>query len=419
MTTAIWIEAFSRLVAMGATPLVAQDDSRLTDRMSLAPIGASALVAGYDDHFFLQSSDGQNRLEFGALLQVNGTAFERGLHGRDSDLFLRRFRLEIGGRIDGDWLFNLEPKFTEHEVEFEEAWIGCEPENGLTLMAGRMKEPFSFEEARPLKHIAFVNLSALNQFVPAEGHGVTLHGKARDESTEWGAALYQGGEEGLNGGSEAALRGVVRPFVRGVSALRRLQLGAAATWGRDDESLAGVELKNEARVPWATLDPAAADGDRVRLGLEAAWWHGPVELSAEAMRMDRRIEGALGEELARLQGWYAAAAWVVTGEARTVNAMKPARPFVLHGARDPGAVELAARVSRLQVGDGFVESGALAIGSDPRRVTSFDVGINWYLTWHARLKLHGLLTRYAEPVALAGHATDDEKALLLQLQLHF
>lgn len=378
------------------------------------------MTGGYDDKFFLQDQAGENRLEIGGLLQVNATFFERGLHGRDSDVFLRRFRLEIGGRIDGDWLFNFEPKFTEHDFDMEEAWIGCEPESGLLAMAGRMKEPFSFEEERPVKHVAFVNLSLMNQYVPAEGHGLTLHGRPRDGAWEWGAAIYQGGEEGMNGGSEGAGRLVVRPFSNGAPAWRRLQFGAAATVGRNDDPLGGVDWITEARVPFATLDPLAeADGEHLRLGVEAAWWTGPVELSAEWMHNELQVEGPLGEEDAVTQVWYGALAWVVTGEERTIKAVRPARPFELRGARGPGAVELAARVTRLQVGEGWSESGVLPAGSDPRRVTCFDVGVNWYLTWHARAKLHGLLTQYSEPVVIGGDAIRDELALLLQLQLHF
>jgi phosphate-selective porin len=411
-----WVVALAAL-AQDAAPPHAPGSPPASQVPTSQPL---VLTAGYDDHFFLQDALGENRLEIGGLLQVQANFFERGLHGRDSDVFLRRMRLEIGGRIEGDWLFNLEPKFTEHDFEFEEAWIGCEPESGLTAMAGRMKEPFSLEEARPVKHIAFVNLSLLNQFVPAEGHGLTFQSEPRTGGYEWGAAIYQGGEEGMNGGSEGAGRFVVRPFANGAPALRRLQIGAAATIGRNDDPLGGVEWNNEARVPFATLDPLAeANGDHLRLGVEGAWWTGPFELSAEAMRNEQEVEGPLGDEDAVMQSWYGALAWVVTGEERTVKAVHPTRPFELRGARGPGAVEVAARVTRLQIGEGWSESGALPAGSDPRRVTSFDVGVNWYLTWHARVKLHALLTQYSEPVMVGGHALDDEKALLVQLQLHF
>ncbi|MBL8840902.1 MAG: hypothetical protein JNL90_05155 [Planctomycetes bacterium] len=386
-----------------------------------APVAPAApLTAGFDDHFFVQSADGATRVELGALLQVHATAFERGLAGRESDVFLRRFRLEIGGRIDGEWLFNLEPKFTEREFEFEEAWLGVEPERGLLVMAGRMKEPFSLEEMRSQKHLSFVNFSLWNQLVPAEGHGLTLAGSRHDGALEWGAALYRGGEEGVNGGSEAAGRLVWRPFAGGPALARELALGVAATGGRAHDALGGDELKTEARVPFATFDGAAeADGARTRVGLELEWRGGPCEVTAEALRMERALEGPLGDEVARAQGGYLGVSWVLSGEARGKDGVRPARPFTTRGGSGLGALELAARLTRLQLNDGWFESGALPATSDPRRVTSLDVGLNWYPAWRVRVKLHGVMTRYARDVLLDGERRGEERALLLQLQLHF
>jgi len=384
------------------------------------PAPAPAPVAGYDDHFFLQDGSGRNRLTLGALLQVHGSLFERG-SGRESDFFLRRFRLEIGGQVEGFWRFNLEPKFTSDDFEFEEAWIGFEPSDDVKVMIGRMKEPFSLEEMISLKHLATVNLSILNQFVPAEGHGLTLQGRACRERVDWGAAVYRGGADGLNGGSEGAARLVLRPWGACDGApLRGLQFGASATYGRAQEALEGDELKMEAREPFATFEPGAAlDGDRTRVGAEAAWVAGPVQLLAEAVAFTHELEGALGSARARTQGWYGGAAWVVTGEERTFKGVRPARPFLPRTSSGPGAVELAGRWSRLHLSDHFVETGALAAGADPGRVESLDLGVNWYATWRARVKLHWLLTRYDRPIDVGGGPLRHEQALLLQFHLHF
>lgn len=383
-------------------------------------LGTPAGEAGFGEHFFVRSADGLHELELGALLQVHARAFERGLAARESDVFLRRFRLEIGGRIDGEWRFNLEPKFTEDEFEFEEAWFGADAAGGVRVMVGRMKEPFSLEEMRSQKHMGFVEFSLLNQLVPAEGHGVTLAGARDDRALQWGAALYRGGAEGLNGGSEAAGRLVARPFHDGPPLLRELALGAAATWGRAHDELGGEELRTEARVPFATLDPAAAaDGTRSRVGAELEWRAGPCELTGEAMVMERRLEGPLRDARARVEGGTLAFTWVLTGEARGAKGVAPARPFSPRGGGGGGALELAARASRLRFGDGWAASGALPPASDPRRVTSYDLGLNWYATARARLELHGVLTRYGRDVLLAGERVGDELALLAQFQLHF
>jgi phosphate-selective porin len=98
-------------------------------------------IAGYDDGFFIQSPDGAFRFTLGGLLQVRGTAFERGLEGRTSQFDLERMRFELAGSFYERYLFNVEPKFTESEVELEEAWVGTDlAEDGPRLMFGRMKE---------------------------------------------------------------------------------------------------------------------------------------------------------------------------------------------------------------------------------------------------------------------------------------
>jgi phosphate-selective porin OprO/OprP len=399
----------------------AQDPAPSQDvRPTPMPDAQVKLQAGYDEHFFVQDESGRNRVELGALLQVHGSFFERGV-GRESDVFLRRFRLEIGGQVEDFWKFNMEPKFTADDVELEEAWVGFELGPDRRVMIGRMKEPFSLEEIIPLKHIATVNLSILNQFIPAEGHGVTLYAQELEKRVDWGLAGYRGGADGLNGGSEAAGRLVLRPWAQSENFwIRGLQAGAAATYGRAHEVLAGDELRMEAREPFATFESGAAlDGDRSRLGAEAAWLVGPVQLLAEAMRIGYDLEGSAGSERATADGFYVGAAWVLSGEERTFKGVRPSRPFLPRDSLGLGAVELAARVSRLRLSDDFVESGALAALSDPERVDSLDVGINWYATWRARIKLHGLFTRYGEPMDVGGGPIRREQALLVQFQLIF
>jgi phosphate-selective porin OprO/OprP len=139
------------------------------------------------------------------------------------------------------------------------------------------------------------------------------------------------------------------------------------------------------------------------------------------MRARYELDGPAGSESARIEGGYVAATWVVTGEKRTFKGVRPAHPFAgaAEGARGGGAVELVGRVSRLNLDDGFTGSGVLAAGSDPNRIDSFDVGVNWFPTWRTAVKLHGLFTDYRDPVAVGGRSLGRERALLLQLQLHF
>jgi phosphate-selective porin OprO/OprP len=379
-------------------------------------------IAGYDGGFFLQSPDGAFRFTLGGLLQVRGTAFEGGLEGRTSQFELERMRFELGGDFYGRYHFNVEPKFTESEVELEEAWIGSDlGRGGARLLLGRMKEPFSLEEMLPRKHFDFPTFSILNQFVPAEDHGVTLLGGSLDAPLEYGAALYNGtGGDDLNNDKDIAARLVSRPWARREgSPFQRLQFGGAVTYGRQDADLTGAELVTEAKAPFLAFEPGSrADGERTRLGLEAAWLAGPAAISAELIRVDEDLSGGSGDVQNDTTGWYVSASWVVTGEEKSFRGVKPAHPLTASAA-GPGAFQLALRYSDLDLDEGLIDGGLVAASSFPDGVRTWDVGLNWYTTAHTKVMLHFLHTQYEQDVTIQGDSRGSENALLLQLQVHF
>ncbi len=379
------------------------------------------LTAGFDNGFFVQSPDGRERLDLGALLQINGNFFERGLENRDSEFILRRMRFEISGEFYQRFIFNVEPKFTESKVELEEAWIGARWEPG-ELLIGRMKEPFSLEEMNPQKHLDYVNFSILNQFVPAEDHGLTWLGSAGAGRVQYGAALYQGnGSEPLVRDDDVALRVVFKPFAPTDSSLQGLQMGAAVTAGRSDESLAGEELKTEARVPFLDFEPGSAlDGDRVRRGLEAAYLVGPFAVSGEWISIEEEVVGSLGEDRSLTRGWYVATSCVLTGEKKSFRGVRPEAPVAgANGSNGWGALQLAARFSTLALDDDWLTTGLVAPEEFPRRVQSFDIGFNWYLTYYTRIKLHYLHTHYDRDILFDDQFRSEEDAVLVQFQINF
>lgn len=377
-------------------------------------------IAGYDGGFFLQSPDGTFRFTLGGLLQIRGTAFESDLDGRTSQFDLERMRFELGGEFYDRYLFNVEPKFTENEVELEEAWVGADL-GGSRLMLGRMKEPFSLEEMLPRKHFDFPTFSILNQLVPAEDHGVTLLGGSLDAPIEYGAALYNGnGGDDLNNDKDVAARLVFRPWARREeSLLRRLQFGGAVTYGREEADLAGTELVTEAKAPFLAFEPGSrADGERLRLGLEAAWLAGPAAISAELIHIGEDLSGAGGDVQNDTAGWYVSGTWVLTGEEKSFRGVTPAHPLT-DSASGHGALQLALRYSELDLDEALVDGGLVAASSFPNGVRTWDVGLNWYTTAHTKVMLHFLHTDYEQEIVIDGDSRGSENAVLLQFQVQF
>ncbi len=315
--------------------------------------------------FFLHSPDHRHEVQVEGLLQTHGRFFEPGLSDRVSEFFLRRFRLELAGHLHRHYRFKIEPNFTEDGVGLDEAWIGLQPQGSdLRIMLGRMKEPFGLEESSSLRKLEFVEMSLLGQLVPAEDHGITVHGKALDGAVEWGLAYYNGsGGDDLNSDQDAAGRLVWHPS-------ESFQLGIAATHGRARQEVGGEELRTEARVPFAEfLDGARRDGAMTRLGVESAFFRGPFSSKAEYMHVDQDMNGNRSGTVT-LQGFYLACTYLLTGETKSWDSVQPTSPFDPGTGSGSGAWELAARFSQLQLDDDLVHLGLVAPTTHAGRVRS-------------------------------------------------
>ncbi len=355
-------------------------------------------ATGYAQGFFIRGQNAELRME--GLLQVNGNAFERG-GPHASEFVLRRMRLEFSGEFHHRWLFHLEPKFAEDGVELEEAWVGIQL-GDHRVHVGRMKEPFSLEEMSSLRHMDMVNFSILNQFVPAEDHGVTLLGRV--DFLEYGVGFYNGtGGEDTTSDKDGALRLVVHPA-------GGLQFGGSGTIGRQRTDVAGEELKTEARAPWAEYLPGTSvRGTRVRLGAEAAFLEGPFALMTEWIT----VRQELNDETVRVRGGYVQASWVLTGEAKTWKGVKPERAF--NEDPDIGAWQIVGRWSIFDP-DGSFES---FLTTAPERIDTATLGVTWYANEHAKVKLNWVHTRFSDRIVLDGKSLKAEDALIVQFQLQF
>jgi phosphate-selective porin OprO/OprP len=141
-----------------------------------------------------------------------------------------------------------------------------------------------------------------------------------------------------------------------------LALGTEDLGGRAERFSARPDV---GLVPWRIVDSGAIPGvaRTDRYGLEAAWIRGPWSLQSEYIAA--RVDAGTGSATA--SGWYLMATWSPTGEARgyragLVRAPQPKRSW--------GAIELAARVGRLDLDRGFLDGGT---------VETMTVGANWYV----------------------------------------
>ena len=160
-----------------------------------------------------------------------------------------------------------------------------------------------------------------------------------------------------------------------------------------------------------------SDGQRVRLGAEAALLEGPLAVVGEFMR----IREELNDTTVHYEGGYVQASYVLTGEGkawkgeriRIWKGVTPDRPFL----RDPdlGAWQVTARWSRLKLESELVPF----LTTYPDRIDSTTIGLNWYANEFVKIKVNYLRTQYEEKIVVAGKRRSNEDALLFQFQLNF
>ncbi|MDP6407766.1 MAG: porin [Planctomycetota bacterium] len=374
--------------------------------------------AGAPEVFALRTADGRGELEIEGLVQTVVTVHGSRREPR-SDAALKRMRPELAGRFDA-LRFRLEPKFTEHEVELEEAWLGFDTLGGNgRVMLGRMKVPFNLEEVRSRRHIDFPRFSILNQFAPAEDHGLFLNARSACGRWETGLSLTNGtGASDTDATKDLAGRWMWHPFAkRPGSPWHHLQLGVAATVGSQDTAVGGEAIENALGLPLMTFaDGVVLDGTRRRLGWEAAWFRGPWFLQAEALALTQEMSAGGGASEASLGGVYVTVSRVLTGEDKSFAGVRPAAPFDFLDGSGRGAWVLACRVSQLDL-DSELDSFATAPG--PGRVRTLSVGVNWIPNDHAVLRNALVFSDYENPLAIGGESEDGELAFMLEFQLHF
>lgn len=246
---------------------------------------------------------------------------------------------------------------------------------------GQSKTPVGFEGNTSSNAPTFIELALPTQAV-YENRRVGVDWTLSQPS--WLAAVgYYGGDlQGDNDGHTLAgrLAWVPRHAPGDV-----LHLGVTASRESPTSSVNGLGLTNvpSARfrsTPEAGLSPlylvdsgTLKNVDQIdRNGFEALWIRGPWSVQGEYLRANTSFGD--GKPAYRIDGWYAFASWVATGESRpykdgNVGNVVPTRPW--------GAVEFAARYSTVDLDGGGIMGG---------REHDWTLGVNWYLGQHLKLQ---------------------------------
>lgn len=386
----------------------------------------SALLAGIEGgHVFLKSADGAFRVELGGRLQIDYAAVEgngRTLKGAslDDEFYARRARFELSGTFFRwvDLRVECESSPIDQKGSFclNDGYLDFRFLPELALRAGQFLVPFGSEELTSDKYLDFVERSIVDELEPARDVGASLHGSLWSGIVAYDVGVFNGaGQNNLdtNGGKDVAGRLTLAPFkTTGNYWLKGLQVSGSAAWG--DEGLGtSAQGRTTARgnARFTYFGAQTTNGDRTRLGTDLQWTIGPAALRFEYLEQlnQRRRLGSSGQNLDEVDaaGWFASAAWVVTGEDKPLNGpVVPRHPVSLFGGKTGlGAWELALRYAELSFDSkdplNFLGgTGTQAVG--PARTDGAEAltaGVNWYLTSRVRYMANWTHYWYDNPYA--------------------
>lgn len=305
---------------------------------------------------------------------------------------IRRARMEFAGTFFKDWGFRTVADFADDNVRVKDAFLQYTGLNWMNITAGQQKQNFSRELQESSNDMMFTERSLMNILnAPTVDRAIGLNFDSKGKN--WVAKLGIFGDAITpNTNSDKADEGwainsrlIYNPILEKD---KLIHLGIAGNYRVPDDD--GTVAKNrKMRLDYETtnmsnLNLIDTNIDNIKdikmLGLEAAGMYGPWSAGAEYTRswIDRE-DGATNGNL-ELDGWYAEAAWTITGESRkykdgNFRYLEPSKPFSLKNG-GLGAWELATRYSTADLNDGGFHGG---------EVSNVTVALNWYINSNFRM----------------------------------
>ena len=406
------------------------------EKMEKERIGA--LQAGIDNgRPFLQTADGDFRVELGARLQIDYAAVEnntRTLAGKSlvDEFYARRARFELSATFFRwiDFRFECEMSPIAHnsasqgtsEVCLNDAYLDFRFSPELALRVGQFIVPFGYEETYSNRFTDQIERSIVDELEPEYAVGLSLHGSLLSGILGYEVGVANAGTGGIgsarntapaNGGKDAFGKIILAPFkTTGNYWLKGLQLEGYSTYadeGPGTSPQGRTMARGNARFTWFTAQ--ATNGDRTRFGGDLQWAVGPAALRFEYLEVQnqRRRMGAGGRSLDDVDaaGWFVSGAWVLTGENKVLNGpVEPRHPFSpFAGKTGLGAWEVTLRYAELTFDSKDPLNFLAATGSSPIGPGTTDgaeavtAGVNWYLNRWVRYMVNWNNYWYDNPYA--------------------
>lgn len=343
------------------------------------------------------------KLNLGGRAHADAAAYSDSATPMDDDIALRRARLALSLKGGERFRLKVERDFSKASKGWKNLWGSYEIADGLRIRAGSQMAPFSMENLASSNAIPLMERSLASALAPDFLTGLAAVKYGRHYSVTGGYfanALSTDSGAVVDDGRGFIIRATAAPVNR-PGAVVHFGLAAERRDIRDD-AMSRVRAKPEMAIGARRLIDTRMMTDveaYTSLGAEfGAQFHA---LNFQAQYIHRETDAdLLGDP--SFDGAYAQVSWALTGEARGYS--ESSGVFTdIRPRRRAGALEAAARLSRLDLSGGLVAGG---------EETNYSLGLNWYVTDNARLMINLIRARARpgrngenEAVTIAGFRT--------------
>jgi phosphate-selective porin OprO/OprP len=380
-------------------------------------------VVGFQDGFFIQNANGDNRLLFGVIVQMDGRFAVDDPKPITNTFTMRKVRPVFSGRVARYFDFKVMPDFGNGTTVVQDAYVDVRFSPKFRVRTGKDKTPIGHELLIGDAYLLFPERALASSLVPNRDIGVAVQGDLAGNKVFYTAGVYNGVPDGAstttevdtNNGKDLAGRIVVNPFrdpKRPARALNGLGFQIGGSTGKETGALPSFRT-SAGQTYFSYATGAAASGTRTRVTPAVFYYYKGFGGYAEWIQSAQSVTRNAVETEVTNQAWEVTASYFLTGETASAGITRPKVAF------DPasgkwGALQLVARYTALTVDDSVFSASLAGTGAN-RDARSFTVAANWYLNPY--IKYYATFER----TTFGGGATarPDENVILFRTQLAF
>lgn len=386
------------------------------------------IVAAGKDGFSISSPDKTFRLKIGGYAQADGKTFYDDRSRLLTNSFgVRRARLNVDAKLGNNIDIRIAPEFGNGSVVLFDAYGDLKMNRFATIRGGKFKTPLGLEMLQNDTELTFIERALPSDLVPNRDEGFQLFSDLGGRVT-YQVAVLNGANDGTsidtdtNDGKDIVARVFATPFAgRDLPYLQGLGFGIGTSSGRQNgASLPSLKSVGGQASFFSFVSGATAAGRRYRFTPQLSYYAGPFGLLGEYVESSQTISGLVSNATVTREitnhAWQVAGSWVITGEKKSYKGVVPKRGIETsaHGAI-PGAWEIAARYSELNVDPTAFSSKLADATKSAEAARTWTLGLNWYLSRNARLSFNYDQTHF-EGGAKTGNRPS-EKAFSQRLQI--